>query len=836
MRVEPIPLLLVALALLLLVPWQPHFVDTALLDDSWKLALNELTARGADHGSEVVFTYGPLGFVLLDCYHPVTFPAMLLLRAIWAMALAIGSWKMADAGRWPTIPTLVWASLLLGTAAINVEAVAFSVPALWVWLHLVSRGRHDAATTLAAAATAVVSLTKASLVLPTWGAAALVALDDLLRQRRVPRGPTVFAAAWLALWLGTGQPLSAVPRVLRAVLELSRGYTFEMSMLEVDPGILLGYLLVGACAWWLASRAAWQRLGWHGVLLATHVPITTFAAYKLGVVRYGSYASTVALLLLVLVLLPLAWTSVARPRLRWASLLLPAGAATLSSALLTLNGTDLLREVGNSFVRIPPRALAAARLLTGTARFPDQYERARGRIRAEWPAPAVSGTVDVYSHAIGAVLARDMDYRPRPVIQSYAAYTPWLARLNARHLESPRAPDSILFRPSSIDHRYWSLDDGLSWPSLLTRYDIGGYREEYLVLGRSRAPRRWELAPILETRLRLGETLRVPPVREPIWARLQVRWTPLGRGLGFLFRSPETTLRWTRSPGAEPREHRLVVGTASEGFLLSPVVVSGLDFAVLAANPPGQRSPLPRVRRLSVHVGSSRPSLWVDPDVEVSLYALRFPRQDLTAVPDLADVPAYLEMTRDQPLSDSLVVTVTPEGRVVLFAHPPRTLPLQVPRGVTGIDVGYGLFPQVWTRTAGVEFLVWGESEGQGRRLLFSRGLRTVDRPADRGLLSQRIDFGPDTFERLVFETRALTHLDWAWSFWGALRWRRDAPSALPTGDGSPRASGPSPGASTGRGAGARPRRDAGAPGRRASPDGATTGPPRMDSPPSRAG
>ena len=58
------------------------------------------------------------------------------------------------------------------------------------------------------------------------------------------------------------------------------------------------------------------------------------------------------------------------------------------------------------------------------------------------------------------------------MIQSYAAFTPELADLNAAYLRSSHAPDNVFFECAPIDDHYPSLDDGLSWPVLLTRYDI----------------------------------------------------------------------------------------------------------------------------------------------------------------------------------------------------------------------------------------------------------------------------------------------------------------------------------------------------------------------------
>ena len=44
--------------------------------------------------------------------------------------------------------------------------------------------------------------------------------------------------------------------------------------------------------------------------------------------------------------------------------------------------------------------------------------------------------------------------------------------MNAQHLCGPTAPDWVLLEICQLDFRYPSLDDGLSWPLLLTRYRL----------------------------------------------------------------------------------------------------------------------------------------------------------------------------------------------------------------------------------------------------------------------------------------------------------------------------------------------------------------------------
>ena len=73
--------------------------------------------------------------------------------------------------------------------------------------------------------------------------------------------------------------------------------------------------------------------------------------------------------------------------------------------------------------------------------------------------PQLNGDVDVYPWQQDVVFAYGLHYHPRPVIQSYSAYTPKLAEINAAFLRDGQSAENILFRVESFCMQYPSLDD-----------------------------------------------------------------------------------------------------------------------------------------------------------------------------------------------------------------------------------------------------------------------------------------------------------------------------------------------------------------------------------------
>jgi hypothetical protein len=277
---------------------------------------------------------------------------------------------------------------------------------------------------------------------------------------------------------------------------------------------------------------------------------------------------------------------------------------------------------------------APAKMLLGRAHLNEAYEQYLADFRNECSLPPIQGTVDSYSVDQRYIVAMHWPYRPRPVIQSYSAYTPELAEMNAAHLRGDGAPENILFRITTVNGRFPPLDDGLSWPELFTRYDIQTVERTFVLMKRSAAPREFHLTPISDTTLHFGETLPVPPAsRGPIWAQMEINPTLFGRIISTLYKPPAVSLKFALRDGLKLQRH-LVPGMTRSGFVLSPLIARTVPFAMLASTR-WQRD-LADVEVVSLSVGAKDGSplaaYYHDP-IRVRLFSLDFPHQDLDNVP-----------------------------------------------------------------------------------------------------------------------------------------------------------------------------------------------------------
>jgi hypothetical protein len=159
-----------------------------------------------------------------------------------------------------------------------------------------------------------------------------------------------------------------------------------------------------------------------------------------------------------------------------------------------------------------------------------------------------------------------------------------LAELNRAHLEGDGAPDRIYFSVLPLDGRYSSLDDGASWPELIARYRVTRYLGDYAVMEKRPEPIAVDLEPLLlDERASLGEQVLLPKTGAPIWAKIDVSPTLIGRVVSALYKLPPLYLVVKYADGST-EQSRFIPGEARAGFLLSPTVRNTVDFATILSD------------------------------------------------------------------------------------------------------------------------------------------------------------------------------------------------------------------------------------------------------------
>jgi hypothetical protein len=738
------------------------------LDSSYNAVLHAAFLEGWQFGRTIVFTYGPFGFLFHKTYHPSTYPVAIV---AW-LALGAAFWwgasrAVRESGIHPVVGFAYVAVVLLFAGA-TFDEFFLALGALLLVSEFHADGRS--AAPVLASALALATLTKFSFAILAVVVVGAVTVADAL-ARRVPASAISYSVSLAAFWLLAGQSPFGVWSFLATSVEVARTYSEAMAL--DGPWIeILAFLVPAAALLAVVARLAWREPPARSIPATLGLAALLFLTFKAAFVRQDAHVviGYRTLLLVAALYAPALWTRRPSRTVRAVvAFVLVASVAAVWVAAGRHFGASSATLLARALGAAAHRTISAGPTLLGRAPHHELYDLHQTRARVEFPVPAIRGTVDTYPVSQAVALAHGLSYRPRPVIQSYAAHSEALAELNAAHLRSADAPASLLFDIAPTDGRYPSLEDGPSWPDLLTRYDVADATRHFLVLARSPEPRSHRLVPIESASARLGEPVAVPaPAGGPVWARVTVDPTAAGTFAATLARSP--VLRITvRLRGGDERAFRVVPGMARGGFLLSPLVEDRLAFALLSDERWRSSLATKAVESVTVDAESGAASWCYAPRVRVEFLALEFPHRNVGAVAAFEALSPLLDLASNAVASGAPVeLRVGPARRPVLFAHAPSELHLPVAAGAKLVEVDFGLLEGAWSdggATDGVEFRVSARG-ADGTRLLWSQVLAPVEARADRGRQHVEIPLEGIPPGTLVFETLPRGSSAWDWAYW----------------------------------------------------------------------
>jgi hypothetical protein len=550
------------------------------LDASYLYAINAAVAEGLSFGRDVVFTYGPLGYLLLP--HDIgdnliqamvfRYTLMLLWGCAWGrLAIRSGS------------ACLLFVSLAAYLIAVGI-GLTFEYQVLLVLLTLLNaaaRGTHryDGLWLVPAACLAVACMfMKFSMGVAATGSLIVYAGLLVLRHdaKRKHHG-LVLGLSWgltaliAGLWF-IPNPLDAI-RWLRASMEMSSGYSEAMSL--AGDTVLLAQAVVLALAMGLMALLNGRQ---GRVEYALALPVV-FIAFKHGFVRQDEHVMLFAPC--IAGFLACSFVSATGARRQKAHMLL-----YLLAVVFSLTAHMKYSQVNNGFITYEgltgrtgwsnfvgvPRLLRDHRVNL-KAIGADNLTVDRLPPAVADPIRAQDLSVDALPRETSLIPANDFDWKPGPCLQLYQAYTPFLDSLSAKHYRTKGA-DRLLVRSETCDGRHLYWDTPLVWRAIAQSYRVAITVPERQLLVLELYPER----PAYKTVYNLltndvvtpGQSITVPRAKGPVILYATMRKRVMGKLLGVIFRTGPVFIQLTMDDDTVVR-HRVIPAQLVSGIRISPL-------------------------------------------------------------------------------------------------------------------------------------------------------------------------------------------------------------------------------------------------------------------------
>lgn len=223
-----------------------------------------------------------------------------------------------------------------------------------------------------------------------------------------------------------------------------------------------------------------------------------------------------------------------------------------------------------------------------------------------------NATVDVYPWDYSIIAANELNWRPRVVIQSYAAYTPWLEGKNADHFKSSRAPVYLIWdldkRPecpagqtfSSVDNRYLLNDEPQALLQMVRNYRSFYADSTFLVLKKRTIPLDVKSSIIAADQVTWGQWTVVPGGTSGLLrARLTFEKNFIQRAKSFFYKDEEFRISLKFGDG-QVKQYKIVPDNAAKGIWINPFIFSLYRKDVVKQIMFGCSNPAIMVKRLNV--------------------------------------------------------------------------------------------------------------------------------------------------------------------------------------------------------------------------------------------
>ena len=185
--------------------------------------------------------------------------------------------------------------------------------------------------------------------------------------------------------------------------------------------------------------------------------------------------------------------------------------------------------------------------------------------------------IDIIPSEISLVAANKLNWKPRPIFQSYGAYTPFLDNLNRENLsKNPR--EYILYKFDSIDGRYPLFDEPETFFYVFCNYQVATQIPDFINLpGISKLILLRKINASQCSPGQPGEKISLPwntahkievGDGEVVRANIHFKYSLFGKIYNTLFRTPPINIFVTDMNGVE-RKYRILQTNAQNGIIIS---------------------------------------------------------------------------------------------------------------------------------------------------------------------------------------------------------------------------------------------------------------------------
>ena len=545
------------------------------LDPSWIFAINYFFDRHIVFGRDVIWTYGPLGFLAYPQNIGVNLDIATGFQIfLWVAFIAFMAY-LAMKNHISLLQLLFFAILFSGGQALYALGyigfdyfIDFLVVFFLCCAFFMKRWRlfYGQALLLSVLGIFIKCSSLLYTAMSLLGFVVSMAFVDRKKSLEAFGLAFIVPLLFVCFYLVYYPSFSGMLGYLRGTYELVSGYNIAMSLTGNTAELVLAFIGIMIYALFMLLLYKTEQASF---LLSTMLIGPIIIAFKHGFTRQGGHTMIFFSFVLLCFALVILFTDIRKFLLKALVLILIVVAiwvyicASYSSPPFLLKGISGLVTFNNmkaalQYIQTKKALDSASEIALKPQILPQELVQKIGTKR-----------IGIFPWEISYVAANALNYVPFPVFQVYSAYMPYLDFMNAELVENKqKAPELILMEWKSVDNRHPLADAPAMWLSMYKWYDINKKSEEILLLKRREIPRFGNLELIEKRLYRTEDFVSVPVLVYPVIMKVSINLNTIGKLVKFFFRIPEIYIVLHTNSGRMVN-FRVVPDTLCDGLFIN---------------------------------------------------------------------------------------------------------------------------------------------------------------------------------------------------------------------------------------------------------------------------
>lgn len=193
------------------------------------------------------------------------------------------------------------------------------------------------------------------------------------------------------------------------------------------------------------------------------------------------------------------------------------------------------------------------------------------RLPSQWVSIIGNDTVDVVPTEICYIPANNLNWSPEPILQTYQEYTSYLDSWCASHFSGNTSPRYLIVEFADIDGRHPFFSVPATWRNIILNYEVLDFDQaskRLLLKAKSINNESDILININETRSKIGQWVDVPSSDKLLFAKIDMQVNFAGKITGTLYLIPPVNIDLVYHSGLSA-SWRIIPDTLENGALIN---------------------------------------------------------------------------------------------------------------------------------------------------------------------------------------------------------------------------------------------------------------------------